>query len=326
MISSQSASAIAHPNIAFIKYWGNQDQKLRIPSNGSISMTLSALETETSVSFYPTLEDDKFILNQEVQSGPSFLRVSSHLDVIRKKAGFSLNAEVISQSNFPFGAGIASSASGFAALTVAAAKAAKLNLNPTELSRIARLGSGSACRSIFGGYVEWEAGTENGDSYATQIADQDYWELSDLIVIVEKTHKEVGSTSGHKLADTSPLQKSRVQDAARRLEICRKAILERDFPSLSSIIEEDSNMMHAVMMTSNPQLIYWRPETISIMKAVQEWRHAGMEVCFTIDAGPNVHCICTPPYRDELNSLLKQIPGVIEVVHTTPGGPARLTG
>jgi diphosphomevalonate decarboxylase len=323
-MSTHTSTAIAHPNIALIKYWGNRDHKHRIPSNGSISMTLSNLETQTTVSFNPSLDEDRLVINQSFQSEPALVRVSSLLDVIRAIAGLSLKAEVISESNFPLGAGIASSASGFAALTVAAAAAAKLDLPPSELSRIARLGSGSASRSIYGGYVEWKAGTEDLYSFAIQIAGQEHWELVDMIVIVEKGHKAVGSTSGHKLAETSPLQDARVHDADRRLHICRRAILERDFSSLASIVEEDSNMMHAVMMTSKPQLLYWQPETINIMKSVQEWRMDGMQVCFTIDAGPNVHCLCTPPHQDELSSLLQQIPGVIEVIRTYPGDAAHL--
>jgi diphosphomevalonate decarboxylase len=323
-MSTHIASAVAHPNIALIKYWGNRDPLLRIPANGSISMTLSNLETKTTVSFDSSLDEDRLILNKSSQSDAPLERVSSLLDVIRAKAGISLKSEVLSESNFPLGSGLASSASGFAALTVAAAGAAKLDLDSTELSRIARLGSGSACRSIYGGYVEWKAGTDDRTSFAVQIANQNHWDLVDLIVIVEKGHKAVGSTSGHKLVITSPFQQPRVHDSERRLQICRQAILEKDFPTLSSIVEEDSNMMHAVMMTSKPQLLYWRPETITIMKSVQDWRMDGIQVCFTIDAGPNVHCICTPPYQEQLRSLLLQIPGVLEVIYSSPGGPARL--
>ena len=321
---SDTMSAIAHPNIAFIKYWGNRDHKLKLPSNGSISMTLSNLETRTSVKFDSTLVEDRFVLNNEDQYGTSLERVRTQLEVIRNMAEISRKAEVISESNFPVGAGIASSASGFAALTVAAAAAANLDLDSIELSKIARLGSGSACRSILGGYVEWNVGTDDQDSYAVQLADQNHWKLCDLIVIVELSHKSVSSVSGHKLAESSPLQATRTRDAIRRLEICREAIFSKDFPSLAAIVEEDSNMMHAVMMTSDPQLIYWNPETIVVMKSVQEWRLDGMEVCFTIDAGPNVHCLCTPSFEDELSDLLLQIPGVIDVIHSSPGGPAHL--
>jgi len=323
-MSNQIASAIAHPNIALIKYWGNKDHELRIPANGSISMTLDKLETRTTVSFNSSLIEDTLTLNQVSQNGPSLKRVCTVLDIIRKIADISSKAEVISESNFPLGAGIASSASGFAALSVAAATAAQLDLKPIELSKIARIGSGSACRSVLGGYVEWKAGTNHDDSYALQLAEQDHWELIDLVVIVEKGHKTIGSTSGHKLAETSPYQKARVQDTKRRLEICRNAILLKDFHTLATIVEEDSNMMHAVMMTSNPQLLYWKPETITVMKFVQDLRMEGMEVCFTIDAGPNVHCLCTPTYKDELSSMLQQLPGVLDVIHSSPGGAARI--
>jgi diphosphomevalonate decarboxylase len=323
-MSTESKCALAHPNIALIKYWGNRDHKLRLPSNGSISMTLSHLETRTCVEFVSTLVEDRLVINNEEQNGSALERASSIMDVIRIKADFSKRANVISESNFPLGAGIASSASGFAALTVAASAAADLDLDSIELSRIARLGSGSACRSILGGFVEWNVGKDDRDSYAVQLADQNHWDLRDLIVILEKGHKTVGSAAGHELAETSPLQDARIRDTVRRLQICREAILSRDFPSLSSIVEEDSNMMHAVMMTSDPQLIYWKPGTIAIMKSVHEWRLDGMEVCFTIDAGPNVHCLCTPPFEDALCTLLLQIPGVIDVIRSSPGGPAHL--
>lgn len=322
----KTATALAHPNIALIKYWGNRDHSLRLPSNGSISITLGFLETKTTATFDPSMKEDKLFLNGTPISGPPFERVRSHIDIIRKMAGISLRGEITSQSNFPLGAGIASSASGFAALTVSASAAAGLEVSPSELSRIARLGSGSACRSIFGGYVEWKAGLEDSDSFAKPIADQDHWDLVDIIAIIEEGHKSIGSTSGHKLAETSPLQKPRIEDAERRLRICKQAILDQDFPSLASIVEEDSNMMHAVMMTSHPQLLYWKPETILIMQSVIEWRDAGMDVCYTIDAGPNVHCLCRSEFEDEIHNLLTQIPGVLRVIHSPAGGPARLIG
>jgi diphosphomevalonate decarboxylase len=323
-MATHSATAQAHPNIAFIKYWGNRDNALRLPANGSISMNLDGLYTRTTVSFQPSLALDEFVLNGREMTGHALERVSAMLDLVRAKAGFTLRAEVVSENNFPTGAGIASSASAFAALAMASSKAAGLDLPEAELSRLARRGSGSACRSIPGGFVEWQAGAGDEDSYAFSIAAPDHWPLADCVAVISAEHKPTGSTEGHALAGTSPLQPARVTDAPRRLDICRKAILDRDFPSLAEIIEQDSNLMHAVMMTSNPALFYWQPETIAVMEAVRLWRKNGLQVAYTIDAGPNVHVICPQDelanVRDHLNGIL----GVSSVLPAKAGGAARV--
>jgi diphosphomevalonate decarboxylase len=233
-------------------------------------------------------------------------------------------ARIVSESNFPLSAGIASSASGFAALTLAAVHAAGLDLPQKELSRIARRGSGSATRSIYGGFVEFLAGDTDSDSYAVPIAPADHWDLVDLIAIVEKEPKSIGSSAGHSLAPTSPLQASRIADTPRRLQLCREAILTRNFAQLFSIVEQDSNLMHAVMMTSTPPLIYWAPNTIAIMKSVASWRKSNLKVCYTIDAGPNVHSICMRKDAQEVRKRLQHIPGVSSVLISKPGGPARI--
>ena len=148
--------------------------------------------------------------------------------------------------------------------------------------------------------------------------------IQDLIVIISQEHKGVGSTQGHALADTSPLQRARVEDAQRRLKECRRAILDRDFSSLTSIIELDCNLMHAVMHTSTPPLMYWHPETLRVLTAVTEWRTEGYEVCYTIDAGPNVHCICTDKHADTIEERLRHLSGVVEVLRAQPGDSARV--
>lgn len=324
MPPTNTASAIAHPNIALIKYWGNRDETLRLPANGSISMTLGGLETQTTVSFDPDLSADELLFNGLPAAEVALGRVHTHLDYIRSISGTKASAHVISRSNFPAGRGIASSAAAFAALTVAACAAAGVDLSPRDLSRIARRGSGSACRSIFGGFVEWHTGVDEPDSYSEAIAGPDHWELVDLIAVVSRHSKAVGSTEGHARATSSPLQAGRVADAPRRLALCREAILARDFSGLAKIAELDSNMMHSVMMTSEPQLSYWMPETIRLMDSVREWRSAGAKVFFTIDAGPNVHCLCSAAEQEELSSRLRNVPGVHNVLSATVGGPARL--
>ena len=319
----QTATAEALSNIAFIKYWGNRDQVLRLPSNPSLSMNLAGLKTVTTVTFDPELKQDELTLNDVVATGAALERVSRHLDLIRERAGIALPAHVVSGNTFPSGAGIASSASGFAALTVAAASAAGLNLAPNELSALARRGSGSASRSIPGGFTEWQMGgaADGSDSYAFSIAPPTHWDLTDVIAVISAAHKATGSTEGHGIADTSPFQRARVAGAQDRLSACRTALLARDFELFAAVVEEDAIAMHAVMMTSRPALLYWEPLTIAILQAVPAWRAEGLPVCFTIDAGPNVHCLTPSAHATEVERRLRAL-GVPTVLAAPPGPEA----
>ncbi len=317
-------TALAHPNIAFIKYWGNRDNALRLPSNGSISINLDGLFTRTTVSFQPSLPFDELIINGYAVMGKGLERVSYILDLVREQAGIKMNAEVMSENNFPAGAGIASSAAAFGALALASSKAAGLDLGEAELSRLARRGSGSASRSIPSGFVEWKMGTGDEDCVAVSIAPPAHWDLADCVAIVNASHKKTGSTEGHALAWTSPLQGARVEDAPRRLDICRNAILERDFATFADIIELDSDMMHAVMMTSTPPLMYWQAATVDIFHAVREWRADGLPCAYTVDAGANVHVICPREQAEVVETRLRDLPGVRDVLVATVGGPARI--
>jgi diphosphomevalonate decarboxylase len=323
-VQLKTATAIAHPNIAFIKYWGDKDPTLRIPANGSISMNLDNLYSRTKVQFDPALERDELILDDRVPDDVAVKRVASFLDHVRQLAGITDYAKVTSKNNFPTGSGIASSASAFAALSLAASSAAGLHLDESALSRLARRGSGSACRSVPAGFVEWQVGGNDDSSYAYSINPPEHWELHDCIAVVSQEHKETGSRAGHTLAETSLLQDARVVDASRRLDLCRQAILKRDFQAFAEVVELDSNLMHAVMMTSHPRLIYWQPATLAVMHAVVEWRSIGIPVCFTIDAGPNVHVITLGDYSPYVIADLIHIPGVIKVLASRPGGAVRL--
>jgi diphosphomevalonate decarboxylase len=323
-MTTLTATAIANPNIAFIKYWGNCEPEARIPANGSISMNLGGLETRTTVTFDAFLASDDLILNGETAGGAALGRVSEFLNRVRLMAGINHFARVESENNFPMGAGIASSASAFAALALAASSATGLDLDEAALSRLARSGSGSACRSVPAGFVEWLADGCDPDSWAVSIATPEHWGLRDCVAVISREHKPTGSTEGHALAHTSPLQIARVDGAPARLTQCREAILKRDFESFAEVTELDNNLMHAVMMTSRPQLLYWQPATIAIMKAVQAWRGEGLAVCYTVDAGPNVHVICEQAVQEQVGARLRQIPGVQDVLVAYPGGPARL--
>ncbi|MGD8404765.1 MAG: diphosphomevalonate decarboxylase [Anaerolineales bacterium] len=319
-----TATAQANPNIAFIKYWGNRDQDLRLPVNGSISMNLDGLFTRTTITFSAALKADRLRISNRPVTGPGLERVSRFLDIVRQLAGMNNRAEVTSENNFPSGAGIASSAAAFAALALSSSRAAGVVLTQRELSRLARRGSGSACRSTPGGFVEWQMGESEEDSYAYSIASPEHWDLADCVAIVSRGHKKTGSTEGHALAGTSPLQNARVEDAPRRLGLCRRAILERDFEALSAVVELDSDMMHAVMMTSTPGLFYWQSASVAVMEAVRKWRRRGMPVCYTVDAGPNIHVICPREYIGETEKNLRALPGVQDVLVAGVGGPARI--
>lgn len=289
-------------------------------------MNLGALRTTTAVTFLEEEGPDALILNGILVEGPARDRVEAFLNYTREMAGFRGRAVVESNTDIPTGVGLASSAAAFAALAVAAAVALELGLSERELSILARLGSGSACRSVPPGFVEWVAGDRHEDSYAYSIAPPEHWALWDVIVILSEQHKAVGSSEGHRRAVTSPLHIPRVTTAPERLARCREAIQRRDFESLAEIIETDALWMHAVMMTSRPPLFYWEPATLMILRAVRRWRDEGLPVAFTLDAGPNVHVICPIEVTDKVIRRLRGMPGVRRVLSSGPGGGARCVG
>jgi diphosphomevalonate decarboxylase len=186
------------------------------------------------------------------------------------------------------------------------------------------MGSGSASRSIPDGFVEWHQGMKHEDSYAESIAPHDYWDLVDVVAVVSSEHKAVGSSQGHPSAATSDLQVTRVAGAAKRLETCKQSILERDFASFADVVEYDSNLMHAVMMTSRPPLFYWQPATLTVMEQVRRWRGDGVDVCYTLDAGPNIHCICLKKSAEAVSNGLRALSGVEDVRTASVGRGAQV--
>jgi diphosphomevalonate decarboxylase len=314
----------APSNIAFIKYWGKKNEKLRIPANPSISMNLSGAYTVTSVEFDKKLNKDNVFINKKQENGIEAVRVTKHLDLIRQKAGLKIFARVESINNFPKGAGIASSASGFAALTVAASRAAGLRLGARELSILARIGSGSACRSIPDGFVEWRTGNSSKDSYATSLFPAGYWNICDVIAVVGENTKKVSSTEGHTVAASSPFYKVRISGMKNKVSEIKKAMKKKDFTKFGEIIEAEAINMHVVMMTSTPPLYYWMPETLDIMSSVIRWRDEGIESYFTIDAGPNVHVICLKKDVQKIKGRLLRVKGVKKLIVNYPAEGARI--
>ncbi|OGM20275.1 diphosphomevalonate decarboxylase [Candidatus Woesebacteria bacterium RIFCSPHIGHO2_01_FULL_38_9] len=317
-------TAKAPANIAFIKYWGKRDEKLRIPLNGSISMNLSGVFTLTSVEFDKSLKEDQVWIDKKLERKKEKERVVNHLDIIRKLAGIPTKASVNSENNFPKGTGIASSASGFAALTLGAASAVGLSLSEKKLSLLARLGSGSACRSIPDGFVEWKAGNSDGTSYARTLYPPDYWDIRDLIIVVGQKGKKVSSTEGHTLAESSPFFKSRISGMGSKIREIKKALKDKDFSKLGHIIEEEAINMHTVMMTSNPPLFYWLPETLETILSIQYWRSQGLEIYFTIDAGPNIHVICEGKSSEKVIKKLRSLRKIRNIIENKPSIGARI--
>jgi diphosphomevalonate decarboxylase len=323
------ATCRAGSNIAFIKYWGVADRSLNLPLTNSISLTLADAHTTTTVEWDDRgrLATDELTIDQAPFTGAGAQRLVRHLDRIRTLAGVDRRARVVSQNNFPMAAGIASSASGFAALTVAALAALHglAALDFGQLSALARLGSGSASRSLFGGFVEWAAGHDHASSVAHTLFPAEHWALCDLVAVVSRSVKATSSESGHHLAATSPLLAGRIGAVAEWLPVVRQAIAQRDLSRLGPILEQDALAMHAVMLTSIPSLVYWQPGTLEVIHAVRLWRSQGLVVYFTIDAGPNVHLICEEADVRQVHQRLAALPSVQQVIQSRPGpGPQLL--
>lgn len=316
-------TAKAPSNIAFIKYWGKKDENLRIPANSSISMNLSDAYTITTAETDENLINDEVSIDGKILAGKDLERISKHVDLLRSGTKNKSYLRIESKNNFPKGAGIASSASGFAALTLAVSKALGLSLSEKELSILARMGSGSACRSIPDGFVEWVAGDNDKTSYAYSLYPASYWDIADVIAIVGESPKKVSSTEGHGLAESSPFYEARIRKMPEKIEKIKKALADKNFTDFGEILEAEAINMHSVMMTSVPPLYYLNPETLKVMEAVIEWRNEGLESYFTIDAGPNVHVICEEGGSDKIKNKLKEI-GFEKILVNKPAEGAKL--
>ncbi|OUU78780.1 MAG: diphosphomevalonate decarboxylase [Gammaproteobacteria bacterium TMED78] len=313
------ASFKAKANIALIKYWGKTNRELNLPAVGSISITLDSLWSDTEVVFDESLERDFLYINGEDFSNP-IDRIKSCLDLIRKEAKVDFFAKIISKNNFPTASGLASSASGLAAIVLAASKALNLELSPRKLSIIARHGSGSAARSIYSGFVEMFVGknSDGSDSFAKQIAPASHWPLEVVIAVTDTKKKEIGSRAAMELsALTSPFYNEWIKSSVSDLAIARDAIMNKDFESLSSITQSNCIKMHSVIMTSNPPVLYWNQATLACIKMIMDLQKSGVPVFFTVDAGPQVKAICKPESTVMISDLLKKIPGVKKMIIST---------
>lgn len=325
-------TAEGSPNIAFIKYWGKRDEKLVLPYNSSISMTFdhAVLKTTTSVMFSKKLKADVFYLDGKLQDlrDKELKERMNVLDLLRKSAGTDVHALIVSKNDFPTASGMASSASGIATLVYTANKALEASLAPKELSTIARQGSGSACRSMFGGIVLWRKGqkADGSDSYAEQAFDENYWpELVDNIVVVSQSKKKVSSRAGmRQTIETNPLFKSRPEAAEKRLREFIDAYRNRNLDSISRIMIADNNEMHALMLSTVPSIRYLNPASYAIMDAIDELNASSSEAVagYTFDAGPNANIITTDKNQQKVMSAIKQLieDGTIQYIKTSKAG------
>jgi diphosphomevalonate decarboxylase len=306
-IEHMKAMAKSPANIAFIKFWGKRDRKLNLPFNDSISMNLSECFTKATVDFQEKLREDLININGVEVDGEKKQRVVNFLNAIRKLAKIKTFANVDSENNFPADSGIASSASAFSALALAGSRAAGLNLGQMEVSRLARLGSGSASRSVIDGFAYWKKGRDDESSYSIQLAKTDFWDIRDIVAVVSKESKKISTTEGHEEVLSSPYFKTRIRNIKNRIKEMKSAMLDKNFTKFGELMEEEAVDLHVITMTSKPPIFYWNAGTLQIIRKLQEWREEGLLAYFTIDAGPNVHVICQSKDEEEINERLKKL-------------------
>lgn len=322
-----SARARARSNIALVKYWGKRNDELVLPHTGSLSLTLDALITTTEVTFTGEAGADVFELDGSPAEEKERVRVSQLLDLVRAEAKASGlpnpgAARVQSSNNFPTAGGLASSASGFAALAAAGAWAAGLDPSSDALSIIARRGSGSACRSVEGGFVEWVRGERDDglDSVARQVLPADAWSVGMAVAIVDAGRKDRSSRDAMKdSVDTSPFYEAWVRTTTQDVENARAAVLSRDLERLGTIAEHSFLRMHAAAMAAEPPAIFWQPPTLALIAEVRALRADGIGAWATVDAGPHVAVLCEQKDFEVIRVRLAAVPGVRDVMVARPG-------
>lgn len=293
-------------DIALIKYWGKKDEVLRLPENGSLAIKLDGLDTITTVEFQPGLTQDEVEIEGQTNNDET-ARVTKHLDRIRQLAGQTVFAKVVSRNTFPKGTGLSSSGSGFAALTVAAVHSLELNLSEKELSILARQGSGTACRCVCGGFVEWLDGNTSDSSYSVSLFPAEHWDLRDVVVVVDEGRKQVSSTEGHESAQSSPFFGARQARIKDKITQIKTAIEQKNFTQLGEIAEKEALEFHAILLTSATPLVAWYPGTIEVIKAVQALRAEGVPCYFTINTGFNVHVLTLPEFETQVAASLGKL-------------------
>jgi diphosphomevalonate decarboxylase len=307
--------ASAFANVALVKYFGKRNKRLNLPAGPSISLTLEPLETITELKINTKLATDTAYINGEVASEKFMMRVRDFLDVAIGKKRPRLCIETI--NNFPTAAGLASSASGFAALAVAVNEFFNINLSQEQLSILARRGSGSASRSIPGGIVLWKKGQQKDglDSFAQTIVPFDYWDLRIVVGITEPGPKEIGSTDAMELTrKTSPFYSRWIKRTDQDCEEAQKAILRRDIETLGHVAEASALSMHAAVMAASPGLVFFKGATIDAYHMVKNLRKKAILAFFTCDAGPQPKILCEAKDVELVKKNLADLPGITRII------------
>jgi diphosphomevalonate decarboxylase len=325
---AREATARACANIALVKYWGKRDTALNLPAAGSLSLTLAALVTETTVAFDDGLPADELVLDGVAAKPADVARTSEFLDLVRGLAGTRARARVTSANHFPTASGLASSASGYAALALAATAAAGMELSPRALSVLARRGSGSAARSVFGGFARMHAGerADGEDAYAEPVESPLVDRVRMVIAVVGGgVAKAFGSRDAMEhCAETSPLYGAWVALVPADLAVARAALVAGDLAALGEVAEANALAMHATAIASRPAIIYWQPTTLAVLEVVRALRGRGVAAWATMDAGPHVKVLTTEEDAPVVAAALRDVAGVTEVTSSAAGGPACL--
>ena len=321
-MTALQATAEAHPNIALVKYWGKRDGPGNVPATPSLSITLAQLRTRTRVSFGPDATQRRITLNGAAVHDS---KIDACIDRLLARAARPLPpVQVETDNNFPTAAGLASSASGFAALITALDAALDLRMTDAELSDEARRASASAARSLLGGFATLSGGDDANSWIARPELDASAWPLTVVIAICSDRPKAVSSGAGMLLSKSSPFYGRWVEAAAADFAAARSAVAARDFARLGEIAEANCLAMHAVMLSARPALVYWTGATVECIERVRELRAGGERVFFTIDAGPQLKAVCEPDSVERVRAALEAVPGVKEVVSVGLGGAARV--
>jgi len=312
------ATAVAHPIQGLVKYHGLVDERLRLPFHDSISVCTAPLTSRTTIEFGDFPEDAAKVDGREVR-GHDMERILSVVDPVRVRAKLRANFRMESVNDFPSNVGLGASASGFAALALAACAAAGLQLTAKDVSRIARRGAGSASRAVAGGFARWRSGVSDEDSYAVPLRED---LPMGIVVALVPAYKE--TESAHREAPTSPFFEARLAEMPKMLAEMEVAIRDGDLGRVMMLAEKDTMLLHGITMTGTSEMMLWQPETIKVILAVKRMREEGVPAFYSIDTGATVYVNTFPERAEEVEARIRALG--VETLRCSVGGGARTVG
>ena len=306
-----NVTCITNPSLALVKYWGKRKRGYNLPASTSISLSLGGLETRTIVTLE---EEDRIVINGEIQNITAYAHFFNNL---RKRLRVNYFFSAVSQNNFPTSAGLASSSSGFAALALACTRLAGYNLGASELSKLARYGSASAARAVFGGFVVFPAGAEK----AKQLYPPSYWpELRIVVALASKGPKKISSRKAMEISRlSSPFFSQWVSSSRPLVRQALNAIKAKDIEKLGNAVRLSYLRMHGVMLAGDPPVRYWLPRSMEVLDVCEELRNKGIGAWETMDAGPQVKILCTVPDMIKVTEAVKEAVPDIDIISAYPG-------